>query len=284
MRGVVRPAGILWLTLSTSHLACATSAMRTSAAASHFPTCAGSFLTETTVPYWLNTAVIVSSVISKGKPVMNNLSEAMADATSFCMPPMHTLALYLPGPLEGSNIASNMTWAPFTRTSPSASSLTCTKTSGPPPSGTMKPKPFWLSQRFTVPLIITPVCRPGTAGLAAGAPATAAGAGTVGASTGAGIASSAGAGKGVAAVVARCPGGGMPATFRISTSFCALFIEYCTAIGVARPTGIFWLIFSTIHCASSRLLIRSNATRSGFPGTGSRALHCTTEPYCMNIA
>mmetsp|Transcript_126831 Transcript_126831/g.370814 ORF Transcript_126831/g.370814 Transcript_126831/m.370814 type:complete len:283 (-) Transcript_126831:93-941(-) len=266
-RGVFRPEGMLWFTLSTSHLACATSPIRTSAAASALPYCEGSFLTETTVPYWLNTAVMVSSVISRGKPVMNSLSEAMAEATSFCMPPMQTLALYLPGPLDGSSMASNITCPPFTKTSPSASSLTCTKTSGPPPSGTMKPKPFWLSHRFTVPLIMTPVCRPPAA------PAAAGGAGT---KLGASI-----RGGGTADI---CPGGGMPAALRASTSFCALFMENCTAIGAVRPTGMFWWMLSTIHFASSRQLMRSRATRSGLPGTGSRALHCTTLPYCMNMA
>mmetsp|Transcript_108943 Transcript_108943/g.325849 ORF Transcript_108943/g.325849 Transcript_108943/m.325849 type:complete len:287 (+) Transcript_108943:281-1141(+) len=269
-RGVLRPEGMLWFTLSTNHLACATSPIRTSAAASVFPGCGGSFLTETTVPYWLKTDVMFSSVISVENPVMNNLSVAMDCATSFCMPPMQTFALYLPGPLDGSSMASNITWAPFTRTSPSASSLICTKTSGPPLSGTMKPKPFWVSQRFTTPLIMTPVCRPGPGG---------------------GAVMATGAMPGMPGMPAICamsgkpvgPGGGMPAAFRMSTSFWALFIENCTHKGVVRPTGMFWWILSTSHFASSRQLIRMRATRSGFPGTASRVLHCTTLPYCAKI-
>src|SRR5262249_56015110 len=64
-------------------------------------------------------------------------------------------------PLRGSAWMSKLSFWPSTRVLMPARSTAeiCTNTSGPPPSCTMNPKPFWALKNFTVPVAIWPPCK-----------------------------------------------------------------------------------------------------------------------------
>mmetsp|Transcript_65744 Transcript_65744/g.186665 ORF Transcript_65744/g.186665 Transcript_65744/m.186665 type:complete len:200 (-) Transcript_65744:109-708(-) len=158
VRGAFIPRRAFPLRFSTIHFAWFSSANRTKAALSVLPGVSGSTLHCCTRPYCPKTSLICSSVVSSGRPAMKRLSwdppfpplparkplQAMAamPGTAAAPPaaPLHVVASYFP--LFGFNRHSNITCAPAASAWPSDSWLRCTKTSGPPLSGVMKPKPL----------------------------------------------------------------------------------------------------------------------------------------------
>merc|ERR1740121_3195884 len=61
------------------------------------------------MPYWLKTEANISSVVSIGRFDTQSLSDSTSQGPgAFGLAPTHILALYLPGPLPWSSMASNM--------------------------------------------------------------------------------------------------------------------------------------------------------------------------------
>mmetsp|Transcript_48952 Transcript_48952/g.113455 ORF Transcript_48952/g.113455 Transcript_48952/m.113455 type:complete len:232 (+) Transcript_48952:1213-1908(+) len=168
VNGAAMPASPFPLRFSTIHRACCSSANRTSAALSVLPGVSGRTLHCCTTPYWPKISRMESSVVSMGSPAMKRLScepfpplpqqrppftaavpGELGTHDGLPAAPLHVVASYLP--LAGFSLHSNITGAPESRTCPSDNWLRCTKTSGPPLSGVMKPKPLSSIQVFTLP-------------------------------------------------------------------------------------------------------------------------------------